>query len=53
MTHTTPLRRLARVLHPARRLDRPHFHGGVLGPVQLCDDVRCAGAGRGSTGQEA
>jgi hypothetical protein len=45
----TTLRKLARVFGPTARLDRPHFHGGVLGRVELCDDPRCPGAGRGST----
>lgn len=43
------VRKLARVLGPSSRRDRPHFHGGVLGRVELCDDPRCDGAGRGST----
>ena len=51
MPQNTTLRRLARVLGPTRRLDRPHFHGGVLGPVHLCDDARCSGAGRGTIGE--
>ncbi|HEY8584737.1 MAG TPA: hypothetical protein VIL49_17375 [Capillimicrobium sp.] len=45
--------KIARAFGPTRRLDRAHFHGGVLGPVHLCDDRRCDGAGRGSTGQGA
>lgn len=49
MTPITKLRSLTRTLTNAERAARPHFHGGVLGRVELCDDPRCTATGRGSS----
>ncbi|HEU4656076.1 MAG TPA: hypothetical protein VFR97_01060 [Capillimicrobium sp.] len=52
MITITTFRRFTRALAAARRVEPIHYHGGVLGPVSMCDDPRCTRSGRGSLGPE-